>query len=694
MSATNAYQFDIPDSDIASGFSNGEKALTFATPINSVPPRTYWYLSRFILLDGGNYTLKINASDPFQFSIGPSQNNTRRVIAADKQSGFPWQADFFVRGGRQRIDIQMFNVWLPSDPYAVNPTAQPSSCYVAFSLWKNGNLVYASTADEWSFDSTWLADSALAATSDPRMSLPVWTIPPNWDSGVLETLTFDTEIFDSERESEQRRSLARHPRRSVEASFLRAGINTQRINEFLVGVGSRKFLVPFWPEQMSIPVPLSIGDNSFHFNAHDLDGREFYSGGAFILTNGDPTVYEVFTYELLIGTDEAVTMAFYGGCQKEWPLGSRITPLYTAYLDEAPEMQFVTSTIATATLRFLYYETVKTLEPSWGYCAPLWRFKLDWSDTWSESFRRNTAKLDTSIGPVDVVDASGLTRIGQSVKLNLIGRDKVNAFRGFVAMARGKCVRFWMPTHHHDITPVGSSIGGTSLSAIPSGYVDWIVDPQDTRVMMQIEFTSGAPTLYRRLNGVQRSGGFDVFTFDETLPTIQMVDVLRISFVMPMRFDTDSFELNHIVDDLGAVTAVPTLMSTEVTDMPPIECWVTSRPYPIVEVEEFKASAIVKSGRNPYIFDEITASAVVTGGHSNSFSFGSYTVDAEELTASAVVTGGSSTSFTYGSYTTDNEQLTAQATITSVTFPNQLITYTIPAESFNATAVVTGGTLS
>ena len=700
MSATPVYAFAIPDSDVAVGFTNGEKALTVAANVNLVPPRTYWYLSKYVLLTGGNYTLKINGSDPFIFSIGSGLNTTRRVVSGQRTSGFALQQDFFVRGGKQRIDIQMFNVSLPDDPYEVDWHPSYSSCYVAFSLWKDGNLVYSSDAPGWLFDSSWVPDAQLTATADPRTALPVWTLSPNWKEGVLETVSFQTEIMVSEMDAEQRRSLARHPRRTVEASFLRAGVGAQRMNEFMVGVGSRKFMMPFWPEQMYLGGPVSAGDTEIYFEYGALDNREFYNGGAFVLTNRGTSTYELLTYTVWTDSDNHTLLRLDTPLVHSWDVHTRITPAYEARFDDssgAVAMQYVTDRTATAQLRFNLVNTLKHVTPSWDYCAPLWRFPIDWTDTWSETFTRNTDKLDTTIGPIDVIDPSGVTRVGQSLKITLLGRDAVSKFRSFITMARGKTVRFWFPSNHNDITPIGPTIGGATLNGVDNGYTDWLVDPQDAKLMIQIEFASGAPTIYRRLQSVTKAGSQNIYHMDEVIPTFPTTDVSRISFVMPVRFDQDNFELNHVTDELAVVTASPAIMSAEIANMPPIECWITSRPYPVSSIESATMTSVITGGYMPFVIESASVSAtVVSGSFPTEVVYGEYDAAQEDAaTVTAQVVSGSMQTFTYGEYDAPAEdQASVSAIVVSGSFPQSLVGYSIPADSATMSSRVLSGTLS
>lgn len=236
--STPAIEISIPSDEVAAQFTDGETAVASdSTGIQAVR-----YMAKWINLLGGIYTLKLWGADIVTAYIGMEGVSVRRIATAIDSM---IEADFFTHPGQQRLDVSL-NTVTSDRPYFV------------LSLWQGGKLVYASSANGWVYSTTGIADADVPSASDARLILPVWTVSPNWATSVMERLSWSTQILPSETDSEQRRSLRRHPRRSMEASFLRHGPQAQRIDTFLSGVGRKSFLVPLWFEQLRLPTAVNM----------------------------------------------------------------------------------------------------------------------------------------------------------------------------------------------------------------------------------------------------------------------------------------------------------------------------------------------------------------------------------------------------------------------------------------------------
>lgn len=229
--ATPAVEIAIPSVTVSAAFTNGERAVTPGETPNTT------YMAKWITLKGGIYTLKLWGAEIVTAHIGAEGISARRLAVATNSLV---TADFYTHGGVQRLDVSVVGI----------TTQLP---YFVLSLWQGGKLVYASNAQGWVYSSSQMSDNLVPLPSDERLTLPVWTVLPNWANGVLERLAWNTQILPSETDHEQRRSLRRFPRRSVEASFLRTGPAKQRIDTFLSGIGKQRMLVPLWFEQLRLP---------------------------------------------------------------------------------------------------------------------------------------------------------------------------------------------------------------------------------------------------------------------------------------------------------------------------------------------------------------------------------------------------------------------------------------------------------
>lgn len=683
MTAQAAFDIAIPDAGMAAAFTNGERALTVADPSTGTAAGTY-FLSKFLNLKGGIYTVKANSSDPFSVWAGKGLSTSRRVLAVTPAPGTAsYEADVFLQPGTQRFDLTVGNL----------TTGQ---CFVVFSLWKDGRIIYSSEKTGWVWDTVQLADEALTAVADPRLSLPVWSISPNWRQPVLERLWWLTDVLESETSVEQRRSMLRHPKRSWEASFLRADLARMRMNNFISSVGLGKFLCPFWPEQMRLQANLASGATEIQFARYALDDREFFAGSLALLTDGrDVANYELVQIQSVTSAVSGDTITLVAATAKTWGRGARITPVYEVRFDGTPTLGDETDRAATVQARFEAVQTFKHIVPSWGNCSPLWSFKLDWRDKLQSQFERQVNVIDNPTGIDDYTDYGGVTRVGVRGGLRLFGRESVTAYRSFLAEARGRNYRFWWPSGTHDVEPTGA-IGGLTLGVVNTGFFDWYEQPQDARRMLMIEYVGDAPPIYRRIEGVEKiSSTEDRLTFNRALPTISRAAIKRISYLMPVRFDQDQFELSYVTDNCAAVRAAVVVRSADIDGMPDLECSVTSQPYPVVVNDSLNVSAAVLGGwwgGVPEQVESLNVSAVLASGELVT-ALRSVTVDSESLNVAAAMVSGQLDSV-YESLTAENESLNVAAALVSGSLQLSLVSATIDFDSMNVSANITAGTLT
>jgi hypothetical protein len=334
MAVTPAYGFTVP-APYGASFVNGEQALSVASPIGSAAARTTFRLARWFDFEGGTYTIKAVADDVAFWYASVDSLNPRAVFSTQVGQGVV-QSTVYLPRGRRRLDVVLSNL-----------TTAASPCYVAFSLWKDGILVYASAPSGWVFDTALIPDSALPEIGDPRLSLRVFSVLPNWATGITERIEFLSEVMPSEADEEQRRSTRRFPRRSLEAAFARHDLTRARLDAFLTGAGRDEVLVPLWHEQYVLPATLGA---TLTFPADSLAMREFFAGDLVIAMNKDAGDFEVLTVESVnLGTD---TITFESAPTRTWTAGCRVIPLQVGQTLEAASMQSLTDNTATVQMRF------------------------------------------------------------------------------------------------------------------------------------------------------------------------------------------------------------------------------------------------------------------------------------------------------------------------------------------------------
>lgn len=289
--------------------------------------------------------------------------------------------------------------------------------------------------------------------------------------------------------------------------------------------------------------------------------REFNPGDLAILTNGDPAVYEVVEIE---DTNYDDTLTLTTRPNLAWPIGTRIIPLRKAHLDELPARTTPTSHVGQMRIRFALDETEKNLYPTWGNAGQIFDFPVNWATAPELGYDRTTYSMDTLTGVVEIVDPADVGRSTMRGSISLFGRDRVNYFRAFIAMARGRALRFWCATGTHDLEPLGEIGGSFVLDVAPVGYSSLFNVPQDARLAIVIVRKDGAPAVYSKILNVEPRVGFDRITLDAEIIAMTRSEIDRISFLMPVRFDQDAFEIEHITDNLTAVRSSVTVRSSDV----------------------------------------------------------------------------------------------------------------------------------
>lgn len=632
------YQNNPFDPSIAAQFNNGEKALspTANGQVHGVI-RTY-YLARRGVLQAGHHTIKIYSDSAVGVWIGNARNSRRMLLSTRAALGVQ-VFDFDVFEGEDRIDL-----------YLQNLNAFTSYCWVAFSIYRNGTLIYASNAASWQWDDSPISDGALLGSMDSRLAYPVWSILPNWEDGILESLEWKTDILKGERSTEQRRSLRSMPRRTMEAGFLRSRANRSRLDSIFAGQGTRKFLVPLWFEQYKLPASLSPAAPSVTFPAGTLAKREFRAGDRVFINDKNPDVFDVAIIATAnVATD---TITWEVPPTRTWPAGARIIPLRLAQLLDAPSLSNRSDAVGISQVRFALVDPDVGFDPSWGYCSPLFTYRPDWSESIDVDYQRDIFTLDNGINTPYILDPSDVSHIGKRIKLMLRGRTQVNNFRRFMAMSRGKAVRFYMPSFTNDVLPK-QDLNGISFEAQPIGFWESMQTRQSGRYMLGFFFNDGSPAIFREVASVEPVGlqgppyrmTGELFNLKEPLPVISLRRIARISWVEVVRFNQDTFELQHEVDNSGVVLVDLVTTTVDAAGMPPIDCWVTSRPYPLESVDDMDITATIVAGEmyegSIKLTESIDMTSTIESGSYVEVVYRGYSMTTEDIELSAMITEGS-----------------------------------------------------
>lgn len=683
--------------DLYPKFTNGEQCLG---PIDQMdaPALTSFYFARlFDTLPAGRYVIKMTADDAATVWVGTDITSSRMVGSCRldaEVTAFEFEFDLYE--GERRFDV-----------YLQNLSEESSHCGFIFGLYRDGVLVYASRAANWLYDTAApIPDAELLGGIDMRRLKPVFTVLPNWKDGILERVEYLTDVLTSERATEQRRALRSKPRRSIEANFARTRAIQDRLVNFFTGTGAQPFLVPLWFEQRRLGVTVSPATTTLAFPSGDLAQREFREGDTAIIIDKNPDVFDIIE----IGTVDLLTQSIelVSGITQEWGDSARIIPLRLARLIDRPSMSNRTDEVGTTAVRFELLDG-DIGGSSWGFCVPLLKLEPNWAQSVEHGYERLIFSMDNQIASPYMVDPSDQTLVTLRANYTLRFRDQVRYLRDFINEAKGRAMRFYAPTYTDDLQPIDPDEipGGVNYFDIqPSGLWEGTRTRQFSRRTVGFFFNDGSPPFFREVEDIQPVGlsgppyrmSAERLYVNMTMPPVNMRDIKRISWMQVVRFDQDGFELKHVVDDSVAVTAALVLRGVDPEGMPPIECIVTSRPYPVDDVEVMTSTQAIIGGRiyEPVITlppESVTSQHSVIGMNLRNV-LTQYSMEPEAFAAQHTVSAITLRQV-LRSYTMQPEAMNVTASLNDGTLRVALITYSNwPAEGMDITAQLTGGTLA
>jgi hypothetical protein len=286
-------------------------------------------------------------------------------------------------------------------------------------------------------------------------ALPVWTIKPNWSEGIVERLSWLTDVIASTFGPEQRRALRLSPRREFEMKFNPVDQARSYFDLFLHRLGSQEFMVPLFHDTGRMTAGIAGGAVTIPL---DTTYREFVVGGLAVIIGDDPFTFDKVTVSGIADDHLTVTA---GGVTQAWPKGSKVYPLRRARLSDESQVSALTSRVGDGTLQFQLNQANDLLdEGAWDTLYADYPIILDppnRRENLDLTFNRNSIVLDNDQGLRTLNDdtASGATKARaftvQVDQRMMQGRAAHWAFRQMLYRLRGRQGTVWLPTFNRDI---------------------------------------------------------------------------------------------------------------------------------------------------------------------------------------------------------------------------------------------------
>lgn len=518
---------------------------------------TTYYAAKWIKLAAGNYQIRFIIDDNGTLKLNGQQ-------VASGTNGGDWvtpvvQTFTLATSDTYRLDLTYTNV----------PGGSPS--FICYELSKDDVVVEVSRANDFIGDLKPIPDSALGPkppyNEDVRLSYPVFLPKPDWQSGVLERLEWLTDVLQSESGAEQRRKLRQYPRRSLEASFSRFGNNRNLIDSYLTGVGQRYGLVPLWWDETPID-PVYAGSIDIFGDFHR---REFFANDVVIIRREGELDYELNI--IAEKTDTKLTLLY--GTQKDTTRGT-ISPVRVAQVRDQLGASQLTDAVRQYQLRFY---TLEAADYTTAWTFPIYSRTnlpvLNWIPNYREqmdlTFDRVAFQWDNQVGNVYVVDPGATATTNEKYGYTIYGRDAMHDFKCNIYKMAGRWREVHVPTGHDEFVltrDISASQG--ALIVARSGYNQYNLSQQAIRRDICIELYDGTK-LFNTIISSRVVEDEEWLFLSETVPSLPLANVRRISYMPRSRLDIDAIEINRLTDADGASQVALTFKAiVERRNAPPI----------------------------------------------------------------------------------------------------------------------------
>lgn len=403
------------------------------------------------------------------------------------------------------------------------------------------------------------------------IELPLWTIRPNWTEGVLERLSWLTDVIPSSYGTEQRRALRLTPRREFEMEFNPVDNARSYFELFLHRFGSEEFMLPLFHDRGKLTADIAAGTVTIPV---DTVNREFVVGGMAVLLGDDPFTYDKLEVTAVAAGSINVNA---GGVTRAWPKGASLYPLRRSRIEQESQASALTNRVGQGTLLFqLNQDNLIANEGAWGTLYgghPVMLDKPNRREVVDLSFLRNSLTLDNDHGLIALGDDAGRAFTTQTHMEMIRGRAEHATFRQFLYRLRGQQGAIWVPSFNQDFVlsqPAGVADAALTIRKIGYGLTGGAISGRrhvlvNDSVMAEITGTGAEPSATEEL-----------LTLSGAVGTALLAGT-RGSFMDTCRLASDDIEIVHHTDTDGLAECNLSFRSFRDERVPPA---ITRHPIP------------------------------------------------------------------------------------------------------------------
>lgn len=370
--------------------------------------------------------------------------------------------------------------------------------------------------------------------------LPVWGVRPNWSQSIIETLSWQTDVLQSQSGAEQRVGQRLAPRRMFEARYNPYEHERTFVDLALHRLGRNEWMMPLWFDRAPTTLPAVAGTTRLEL---DTEYHEFLAGGMAYLVGPD-----TFTGEAVrIDSIDANGLNLVAPLNASWSAGTTVHPMRRGWFEESSHV-LLTSRLGESNIRFHVIEGNDLAdEGAWDVLyagLPILLDRPDWSRNIEIDLSFLGDEFDSLTGKKRVTDTAGRAFRQQQHSFFLHGAARQFAFRQMLYRLRGQQKAIWLPTFGDDIeveAPANSGATSIDIKQIGLTYVGGPTDGRD-----HIVFDNGQAVEIAAVSIVSGTGR-ERLTLAQGLSSAKVAGD-RASFVETVRLAQDSVEIEHVGD--------------------------------------------------------------------------------------------------------------------------------------------------
>ncbi|HDS1834387.1 TPA: hypothetical protein QEM98_000472 [Stenotrophomonas maltophilia] len=374
-----------------------------------------------------------------------------------------------------------------------------------------------------------------------------WPVPPDWSSGVRETLAWLTDVLRSNRTGyTQHRQLRLSPRRTFTFDVLAEAQARRVADALLFDRGTKLWALPIWHDVQRLLNPVAVGATIIPCRT---TGFEFREGGQAMLWRS-VNAFEVVTIDAVLGDSLALLQPLGAA----WGGGTRLYPLRAARVVDGSQESAWNDVAGKRSVSFEIAEVCDwpaELPASTYLGFPVLEHRPDEGSDPTASYSRQIEVVDEGSGLPSVFDLAGRAFRSASHRWLMDGRDEHGAVRSLLYGLAGRAVPLWVPSWAADIK-VAATIAADSTVLV----VEWcgytlFGRQQAGRRDIRIELKDGT-VFYRRITGSGEMGEFESLTIASALGTTIAPSRIRlVSFMSLCTQTSDELEIEHQTDADG-----------------------------------------------------------------------------------------------------------------------------------------------